>query len=393
MANADAALVERSIKYFMQAIQNCAGSQDEAEDENFQILRRCQELIQYQLQRYSTYQEGAKDEVHQLFQQYQEYYSTILRCFQLYCTNQIQQQFQYYSIINKYQLRLYSIINRSQLFYNTILKCQQFYNTFLKSQLLYNAIQSGWKFYYSIQGKIQDQLQYDYTWQDGVEEEIQIQDLLLQLQLSMQLFCSIEQSTSFDQQIDNVIQFIQQILIQLSSVQQSHDGAGIQQRRSQIQLYSIQMQVLQLHNIYKIKRKQIIRKVLDFYVDKVVDGQKVTHDVVDQCLRNNGVRPELFIEISKIIGHSTYSDSNYRHNKAMKGKYKWNEEASCDFGLIMGKHEEYLSKLKTNRGNIKTGFWEYISFTLLSKYGHNCSPVQCVIKHKNISQNLRLKKK
>ncbi|PKC10078.1 hypothetical protein RhiirA5_414817 [Rhizophagus irregularis] len=367
MANADNALVERSIKHFMQAIQNCAGSQDQAEDENFQILRRYQELIQYQLQRYSTYQEGAKDEVHQLFQQYQEYYSTILRCFQLYCTNQIQQQFQYYSIINKYQLRLYSIINRSQLFYNTILKCQQFYNTFLKSQLLYNAIQSGWKFYYSIQGKIQDQLQYDYTWQDGVEEEIQIQDLLLQLQLSMQLFCSIEQSTSFDQQIDNVIQFIQQILIQLSSVQQSHDGAGIQQRRSQIQLYSIQMQVLQLHNIYEIKLKQIIRRILDFYVDKVVDGQKVTHDIVDQCLRNNGVRPELFIEISKIIGHSIYNESNYHHNKAIKGKYKWNEEASCDFGLIMGIHEEYFNKLKTNRGNIKTGFWDEVVDEILGR--------------------------
>lgn len=59
----------------------------------------------------------------------------------------------------------------------------------------------------------------------------------------------------------------------------------------------------------------------------------------------------------------------------------------------MGMHEEYLNKLKTNRGNIKTGFWEYVSFILLSKYGHNCSPVQCATKHKNNSQNLRLKKK
>lgn len=48
------------------------------------------------------------------------------------------------------------------------------------------------------------------------------------------------------------------------------DGAGIQQ----LQLYSIQMQVRQLHNLYDINRKQIIRKILDFYVDKVVDGQK-----------------------------------------------------------------------------------------------------------------------
>lgn len=111
--------------------------------------------------------EGAKDEVHRLFQRYQECYINIqlrLQGFQLYCTDQIQQQFQYYSTINKYQLRLYNIINKSQLFSNTILKSQQFYDTFLKSQLLYNAIQNSRKFYYSIQRKIQDQLQ-DYTWQ------------------------------------------------------------------------------------------------------------------------------------------------------------------------------------------------------------------------------------
>lgn len=61
---------------------------------------------------------------------------------------------------------------------------------------------------------------------DGVEEEIQIQDLRLQLQLSMQLFYTIEQSTGFDQQIENAIQLTQKIHIQLSSVQQSQDNTG-----------------------------------------------------------------------------------------------------------------------------------------------------------------------
>ncbi|GBC04444.1 hypothetical protein RclHR1_05690012 [Rhizophagus clarus] len=323
--------------------------------------------------------DGAEDTIFQLFQLYQQNqknYNTI---------QAIQSSFQY-NYTNKIQFfitvkKFYSIIeNKIQLFYNTISKSQQFCNTIPENQLLHNAISKSCE---RIQRKIRDQHRLYCV--DETEEEIQEQllfmplfnidelirqlentilmsqqlikqiHLQLQLQLSMQHFYTMEQN-SFDQQIrqlENTI-LISRQLIQSNSVQQSQGGPD-----------EFQMQDQQLRILYNNKRNHLIQEILNFYVAKVVDGQKVTHENVDQCLmKNKVVGPELFADIIR------------------KKRCKWGEEASNAFRLVLGEYEEYISQLKTNHGYIKTGLWEYVSFILLSKYGHDYSPVQCAVKHK-----------
>ncbi|GES73826.1 hypothetical protein GLOIN_2v1477106 [Rhizophagus clarus] len=335
--------------------------------------------------------DGAEDTIFQLFQLYQQNqknYNTI---------QAIQSSFQY-NYTNKIQFfitvkKFYSIIeNKIQLFYNTISKSQQFCNTIPENQLLHNAISKSCE---RIQRKIRDQHRLYCV--DETEEEIQEQllfmplfnidelirqlentilmsqqlikqiHLQLQLQLSMQHFYTMEQN-SFDQQIrqlENTI-LISRQLIQSNSVQQSQGGPD-----------EFQMQDQQLRILYNNKRNHLIQEILNFYVAKVVD---VTHENVDQCLmKNKVVGPELFADISKILCHSTYREFNYGGKK----RCKWGEEASNAFRLVLGEYEEYISQLKTNHGYIKTGLWEYVSFILLSKYGHDYSPVQCAVKHKS----------
>ncbi|CAB4476861.1 unnamed protein product [Rhizophagus irregularis] len=130
----------------------------------------------------------------------------------------------------------------------------------------------------------------------------------------------------------------------------------------------------------------VIRLIEDFYAEKLLYN-KVTYSVVEQCLteyRKNEKsyepkEPELFIEISKSIGHTTYDTTYYKNN----GKCNWNETTTNSLELIVGKYEGFTNKLKSNRGNIKTGFWEYVCF-MLSMHGHNnYTPPQCAVKYKN----------
>ncbi|POG73179.1 hypothetical protein GLOIN_2v1477106 [Rhizophagus irregularis DAOM 181602=DAOM 197198] len=188
--------------------------------------------------------------------------------------------------------------------------------------------------------------------EDGVDEiEIRINDL----QLQFQHFCTIERS-SFDHQIRQLKstillsqQLIQQIQIHLSLVQQSPDETGIQLRRTrELQLHKVQ----HLHKLLDNRKQIIIQKILNFYVKKVVDGHKVTPEIVDRCLMNNDVGPKLFADISGIIKHPTYKKSNYHHHGGIR--CNWDEETSNAFNSIVGEYDEYINKLKTNHGNIKT---------------------------------------
>lgn len=74
----------------------------------------------------------------------------------------------------------------------------------------------------------------------------------------------------------------------------------------------------------------------------------------------------------------------YTYLYTMKGKKcDWDKKTTNSLELIVGKYEEFTNKLKSNRGNIKTGFWEYVCF-MLSMHGHNnYTPPQCAVKYKN----------
>ncbi|CAB4445238.1 unnamed protein product [Rhizophagus irregularis] len=133
----------------------------------------------------------------------------------------------------------------------------------------------------------------------------------------------------------------------------------------------------------------VIRLLENFYAEKLRIN-KVTNSIVKQCLteycKNENTyepkeqEPELFIAISKSIGHTTYDNTYYINNGK---KCNWNETATNSLELIVGKYEGLRNKLKTNRGNIKTGFWEYVCF-MLSMHGHNnYTPPQCAVKYKN----------
>ncbi|CAG8642234.1 14173_t:CDS:2 [Rhizophagus irregularis] len=133
----------------------------------------------------------------------------------------------------------------------------------------------------------------------------------------------------------------------------------------------------------------VIRSIVNFYAEKLRNN-KVTYNIVEKCLteyRKNAntykpKEPELFIEISKSIGHKKYCKTYYKNNDDGK-KCDWDKKANDNFKLIIGKYESYTNKLKSNRGNIKTGFWEYVCF-ILSKHGHNnYTPTQCAVKYKN----------
>ncbi|CAB4393584.1 unnamed protein product [Rhizophagus irregularis] len=131
----------------------------------------------------------------------------------------------------------------------------------------------------------------------------------------------------------------------------------------------------------------VIRLLENFYAKKLRIN-KVTNSIVKQCLteyrKNENTyepkEPELFIAISKSIGHTTYDNTYYINNGK---KCNWNETATNSLELIVGKYEGFRNKLKTNRGNIKTGFWECVCF-MLSMHGHNnYTPPQCAVKYKN----------
>ncbi|GBC04440.1 hypothetical protein RclHR1_05690008 [Rhizophagus clarus] len=130
---------------------------------------------------------------------------------------------------------------------------------------------------------------------------------------------------------------------------------------------------------------KVIQLLENFYKNILQNREKVTYDIVHQCLKeyceenpHKPKEPELFIKISKSIGHNTYEKTYYKNN----GRCQWNEAANSDFISIVGEQEEYTNKLKSNHGNIKTGFWEYVCF-MLSRRGHDYTPPQCAIKYKS----------
>ncbi|GES73824.1 hypothetical protein GLOIN_2v1874584 [Rhizophagus clarus] len=132
---------------------------------------------------------------------------------------------------------------------------------------------------------------------------------------------------------------------------------------------------------------KVIQLLENFYKNILQNREKVTYDIVHQCLKeyceqnsHKPKEPELFINISKSIGHNTYEKTYYKNNEGKR--CEWNEAANNDLILIVGEQGEYTSRLKTNRGNIKTGFWEYVCF-MLSRRGYNYTPPQCANRYKS----------
>ncbi|CAB5383741.1 unnamed protein product [Rhizophagus irregularis] len=136
----------------------------------------------------------------------------------------------------------------------------------------------------------------------------------------------------------------------------------------------------------------VIQSIVNFYAEKLHDSnsEKVTYSIVKQCLtkysKNENTyepEPELFIEISKSIGHTTYDKSYYKNDGI---KCSWDDKATNDLKLIVKKYK-YLELYRYNKAS-KTGFWECVCFKL-SKHGYNYTPPQCVVKYKNYIREIK----